>query len=252
MRKVRKLSEEHKRKLSEVHKGRLLSKNHKRKISEALKGEKNPFYNKHHSEKTKKKISDAGRKRHHSEETKLKLSEICKGEKHHFYGKHLTEEHKKKISDAFKGEKHPNWKGGKVKIICKICGKEKNVRPSHIKKGWGKFCSQKCAAIDRNKHLKKYDTSIERAIEQELKKQNIPYMKQVPLEGIALVDFLLPNKIIIQCDGNYWHSRKINKGKDIAQDTVLHFKSYKVFRFTETEIKKSPFKCIKKVISYIS
>ncbi len=30
-----------------------------------------------------------------------------------------------------------------------------------------------------------------------LKKYNIPYIKQCPIEGMALVDFLLPNKIII-------------------------------------------------------
>lgn len=84
-------------------------------------------------------------------------------------------------------------------------------------------------------------------LEQELIKRNIPYLKQAPVEGIALVDFLLPNRIIIQADGDYWHSRKINKGKDIAQDTVLYFKGYKVFRFSETEINKSVKKCINKV-----
>jgi len=40
----------------------------------------------------------------------------------------------------------------------------------------------------------------------------------------------------------------INKGGDIAQDTVLYFKGYRVYRFAETEIKKSAKKCIDKVI----
>ncbi len=75
--------------------------------------------------------------------------------------------------------------------------------------------------------VKKKDTSIEIAIEQELKKQNIPYMKQAPIEGIALVDFLLPNKIIIQCDGNYWHNLPANKNRDINQDFILNFKVIK-------------------------
>ena len=72
-------------------------------------------------------------------------------------------------------------------------------------------------------------------------------MKQVPIEGIALVDFLLPNKIIVQCDGDYWHSKEKNKAKDISQDTVLGFKGYKVYRFWEHEIKKSAINCIKKI-----
>ncbi len=96
--------------------------------------------------------------------------------------------------------------------------------------------------------MKTKDTFIECLIENELIRRNIPYTKQVPLLDITLVDFLLPNNIVIYCDGDYWHSRKLNKGRDIAQDTVLYFKGYKVYRFTETEIKKSAKKCMNKVI----
>ena len=85
-------------------------------------------------------------------------------------------------------------------------------------------------------------------MEQELIKNKIPYIKQCPVEHIAIVDFLLPNKIIIQCDDDYWHSREKNKGRDIAQDTVLTFKGYKVYRFWEHEIKKSVSKCLGKIL----
>jgi len=226
--------------------------------------EKHPLYGKHHSEKTKKKMSEAKIGIHRSEETKRKIGQAHKGmhrseetkrkisEAH--MGIHYSKETRKKLSEArigkYVGEKHPNWKGGKTKIICTLCGKEAFAKPSHIKRGYGKFCSKKCGAIDRMKHQKKHDTDIERLIENELKNQNIPYLKQAPIEGIALVDFLLSNKIIIQADGNFWHSRKINKGKDIAQDTVLFFKGYKVFRLTETEIKKSVKKCINKIVLF--
>ena len=167
-------------------------------------------------------------------------------------GKTFSEELKNKLRKNhadFKGEKHPRWKGGEIRINCKICGKEKTFPVSTIKKGQGKFCSQKCFSIWNIKHMKKKDTSIELAVENELKRRGIPYLKQVPIKGIALVDFLLPNKIIIQADGDYWHSRKKNKGKDISQDTELYFKNYKVFRFTETEINKSAKKCINKVMN---
>ena len=29
-------------------------------------------------------------------------------------------------------------------VSCKICGKKFYAKPSHIKRGWGKFCSAKC------------------------------------------------------------------------------------------------------------
>ena len=41
------------------------------------------------------------------------------------------------------GQNHPNWKGGKIKIICKKCGKEFFKKPSSLKKV-GNYCSRKC------------------------------------------------------------------------------------------------------------
>lgn len=146
-------------------------------------------------------------------------------------------------------EAHPRWKGGKIKIVCFTCGKEKLIPPSARNRGnRGCFCSSRCFGIWNNKQMPTKDTSIEIAIEQELIKQKIPYLKQCPIEGIALVDFLLPNKIIIQADGDYWHSFQKAKDKDINQDFLLGFKGYKVFRFTETQINKSVKRCINKVI----
>ena len=81
-----KLSEETKRKLSEALKGRIFSEEHKKNLSLAFKGKmsgkNNPFYG-----------------RHHSEETKRKSSEGRKGEKGFWWGKHLPIEIRKKISD---------------------------------------------------------------------------------------------------------------------------------------------------------
>lgn len=149
------------------------------------------------------------------------------------------------------GKNSYNWKGGKIKRTCKTCNKEFLAFPRDIKNGFGIYCSHRCRSINTIKHMKTKDTSIELIIEQELIKNKIPYMKQVPIEGIALVDFLLPNKIIIQCDGDWWHRKEYNKGKDISQDTVLTFKGYKVFRFWEKDINKSSEKCIEKVLKYM-
>lgn len=105
------ISEEQKKKLSIALKGRIMSDEHKKKIGEASKG-------RHHSEESKKKMSDSkkglqsGEKhpmfgKHHSEETRRKMSENhydCSGEKHPMFGKHHTEESKKKMSLSKKGK----------------------------------------------------------------------------------------------------------------------------------------------------
>lgn len=99
---------ETRRKMSETLKGRKLSEEHKRKIS---KNHARHNFGKHHSEETIKKISDSqkGNKykfgKHPSEETRRKLSESHKGKLH-------SEEQKRKIGEAHKGEKSHLWKGG--------------------------------------------------------------------------------------------------------------------------------------------
>ena len=109
------ISEEQKKKLSAALKGRIMSDEHKKKIGEANKG-------RHHSEESKKKMSDSkkglqsGEKhpmfgKHHSEESKKKMSQNhydCSGEKNPMFGKHLSEETKKKMSLSKKGK--PNLK----------------------------------------------------------------------------------------------------------------------------------------------
>lgn len=62
------------------------------------------------------------------------------------------------------------------------------------------------------------------------------------------VDFLLSNDTIIYCDGDYWHNRPEVKKRDTNQNFILTFNSYKIYRFTETEIKKSAKKCIDKIL----
>lgn len=136
----------------------------------------------------------------------------------------------------------------RIKKICLSCKRKFYIRPSQCKKkGGGKFCSDRCQGIWSKSHQKHKNTSIEGAIENELKKQKIPYRKQIRIEGIALVDFLLPNKIIVQCDGDYWHTLPKVKNKDIKQDNSLNSKGYNIFRFSETEINESPKKCIDRI-----
>ena len=151
------------------------------------------------------------------------------------------------------GKLNPNWQNGKTKKIkrrCLTCKQEFEVGKNVVAKKDGNFCSKSCRAIWFVAHCKKKNTSIELKIENELKKHNIPYSKQSPIKNIACVDFLLPNKIIIQCDGDYWHSRQGIKERDNNQDFLLMFNGYKVFRFTGAEINKSPSNCLKRVFNH--
>jgi len=53
-------------------------------------------------------------------------------------------------SESKKGEKNPNWGGGKVKVLCIVCGKSRMEIPSMAKNA--KYCSKSCKAKDENSH----------------------------------------------------------------------------------------------------
>ena len=111
-----------KQKLSEANKGenhpfygKKLSEEHKRKISDGHKGMK-------YSEKTEeeKKI------------TRQKISKKLSGENHPFYGKRFSKEHKRKISDGHKGMKYSE--DTKRKKSASMKGKNKGKRSEETRK----------------------------------------------------------------------------------------------------------------------
>lgn len=74
-------SEETRRKLSNVHKGKKrapFSDDTRRKMSEAKKCNNHPLYRKHHSEETKRKMSESRKGKKFSAEHKRKMSESLK------------------------------------------------------------------------------------------------------------------------------------------------------------------------------
>lgn len=167
------LSGEHRKKISEAHKGKQFSEESKRKMSEAKKGKKYRL-GKHHSEKSKRKIGKAmkGNKprlgKRHSEESKRKMSETRKGEKSPRWGKPHSEETKRKIGEAQKGEKSNNWKGGITPIVTLI-------RESSVYEQWRSdvfirddFTCQKCGekgGILEAHHIESFNKLIQKVKE---------------------------------------------------------------------------------------
>ena len=121
---------------NKVNKGRKMSEEHKRKLSESNKinparywfGKKRPP----HSEETKKKMSISKLGKVLTEEHKNKISETHKklGVGSFNKGKKRTKEQREKISLSQRGENGPNWKGGvtSVNILVRNCLKYRQWR----------------------------------------------------------------------------------------------------------------------------
>jgi very-short-patch-repair endonuclease len=135
--------------------------------------------------------------------------------------------------------------------ICKTCGKEFGVLPSRIKGNrgdTGDYCSKECVFKDyKNVHSRK-QTKIEKKMQDELTRRGINFLPEESLEGVSIADFLLHDKVVVYCDGDYWHSREGAEEKDARITKVLEDKGYKVFRFWETDINKDIKKCVDTII----
>ena len=103
-----KFTKEHKQKISESQKGKIISEETKKKLKENhadYSNGKHPMFGKHHTEESKKNMSMGHQNR--SEEWKRKQSKSHKGHKH-------TAEWKKEMSERNKGKNNPNFGNHKL------------------------------------------------------------------------------------------------------------------------------------------
>ena len=141
----KKLSEEHRRKISEANKGnshnigRKLTEEHKKNIGEAGKGKKRTeetrrnisesLKGKRHTEEAKRKMSESSLGMKHTEETKRKMSESRKGRAAWNKGKKgwitHTEETRRKMSEANKGQKMSDAAKRKMSVAKKLYWSQK-------------------------------------------------------------------------------------------------------------------------------
>jgi len=123
-----------------------------------------------------------------------------------------------------------------------VCGKEFELAQSRIEEGRGRFCSQACFLRYSG------ETSIERLLREELERRGEPFYQQVAFNRFH-VDFVLPRlKAVIECDGEYWHRHPNVIARDQRKDEYLASLDYRVFRFTESEIRDSPSNCVNHVL----
>lgn len=175
-----------------------------------------------------------------------------------------------------------------VKIKCESCDKERFVKYAKFINGYGRFCSESCAAKHRyrqggwmkllegnsrffsteeGKELlskngvkvaqkfkdENYRTSIEIKMAKELSIRGIKYIEQYNLGDKFLLDFLLPEYgIVIECDGDYWHNLPKSIKRDKAKNAYVKTCGYSLYRFWEHEINNDIEACVDIVMAEIN
>ena len=125
---------------------------------------------------------------------------------------------------------------------CIICGKEYFITTHRLLSGLGKFCSQSCNIVYRNKYRMKRQSKLEDIIANWLDILEIKYIRQYSIVDDTIktsVDFFMEPNICFYVDGGYWHSLSKNRknyARDILQNMYLPLLGYKVYRMSESDI----------------
>ena len=102
-------------------------------------------------------------------------------------------------------------------------------------------------------HHPKYNgsyTSIEKKVYEELKKRGLLFETQKAVGNRFIVDAYIPKfNLVVEADGNYWHSLPKVKKRDKVKNAYLEEHGYNLLRLTGTEIRNGQFK--KKIMEVI-
>lgn len=168
----------------------------------------------------------------------------------HFYicptcGKRFKS-HWKIVDKRYCSKKCHNKSMEKVKPVftCKQCGKTFKIKfPGVTRRAY--FCSRKCYFNWRG------PTSIETAISKVLSCLKVKFHEQYQF-GVFTFDFFIPSSnLIIECDGDYWHSRSDARGRDKRKKILAEKHSMKLLRLSESEINSDIDSCRQKILALL-
>jgi len=144
------------------------------------------------------------------------------------------------------------WNKTETQISCLICGTPFHVPPARSRRIGAlspKYCSAKCHRLARlNQKFPHRNTSIERAIQVALAERGYQFETNVGIDGVCQPDIIFRDqRVLVFCDGDYWHNRPDVRSKDITQEMILRANDWKVLRFWEHEINTDVSACIAKI-----
>lgn len=174
-------------------------------------------------------------------------SGVFKGKGNPFYGqKHTKESMKKRLKSlkanpnvkTRKGYKQPSCAGKlnpakRPEVRAKISRNGRIAQKKYLAEHPEKALNYRL----RRDYMTKLESKMQRFLEgfglvSEKDFKHNQYVKTV--SGFKFPDFLIKNRLVVECDGAYWHKHK--KKQDAQRDTELVQSGFTVIHFTEDEI----------------
>jgi very-short-patch-repair endonuclease len=155
------------------------------------------------------------------------------------------------------GSRNGRWRGGPVAHECTVCG-TLSMHPRYLHEqieagNRQPACSVDCASELGRRGVKFTRTSIEVKMAEELEARDVDYVEQYVLGDKFRLDFFLPAyEIVIECDGNYWHTREDVVKRDARKNAYIAACGFKLFRFWETDINEDVEACVDIICAHIN
>ena len=171
-----------------------------------------------------------------------------------------------------------------INCKCKTCGKIVKRYPYEMKLGLGKYCSFKCRGLGHRRRINKKcihcgekfwtwlknhedpqrgkycsrlcfmkhypKSALEDRVELLLNKHKIPFTREFKV-GRFHLDFLIGERIDLECDGEFYHSLPEAAKKDKRRDHILKKMGYRIIRLSGKSITKNPERCLNRITRMI-
>lgn len=203
------------------------------------------------------------RKKYRQKQIKLLFCSVPCANLYLFKGKSFSKKHRQRISKALTGKpksrehidkylKGDNNPSKRPEVREKISDSVKKYFENHEGTFKGKRHSPEARAKQRQARLKRVfphrDTQIEVLLQNELKQRGFIFRTHLPIEDICQPDIVFPDeKVVVEADGNYWHSLPKAIIKDRKNGRVLRERGWKVLRLSETQIKNNVKDCVDRI-----
>jgi len=145
-----------------------------------------------------------------------------------------TKERCLKIAERLKGNKNGKWNKGVKKNLT-------NQQRSLLRDRFYKNLTL----------ARKRGTGIERKLQWILQKNGIEFRSQYLLLGKYIIDIFVEPNIVIEADGDYWHTLPYVQVKDKRRDKELSENGYKVIRFWGSEINNNITNCYSRLKQFL-
>ncbi|MEK6878882.1 MAG: DUF559 domain-containing protein [Nanoarchaeota archaeon] len=134
------------------------------------------------------------------------------------------------------------WSSGDEKRMFETRLKMSNIKKSKMTEEKRKRLREVALKARINQGKNKGPSSIEIIVHNYLNNLKILYKKQEPIYGF-LIDIFMPSlNLIIECDGDYWHSLPKTIEKDNRRDLILSKNNYNLLRLKESDIRNGKYK----------